>query len=202
MEGASTWRWWRAIVTWRTDETIPVGFGTIQVVNLKIQQRKRKAVVDTNDGRHILGQALRQPFRKAAPGPVFARAGWWLHFYRHRLTAPLVNPKSLQTGIRSFRAGVVDTDISLEGRMRHKLTFRNLLDRLLGRYLIAEPGHVASRVAILSQVHPPSQPPSGPFYSFSGSSSPADSICFTIRSKSLSNSRSCTIRYFSNSLSA
>ena len=32
MEGASTWRWWRAIVTWRTDETIPVGFGTIQVV--------------------------------------------------------------------------------------------------------------------------------------------------------------------------
>lgn len=31
--------------------------------------------------------------------------------------------------------------------MRHKLTFRNLLDRLLGRYLIAEPGHNASRVA-------------------------------------------------------
>ena len=52
------------------------------------------------------------------------------------------------------------------------------------------------------RVYSQSQPPSGQPYSSSGFPSPTDSICFTIRSKSLSNNRSCTMRYFSYSLSA
>ena len=50
----------------------PVRF---QAVRLEISNRKREAVVDTDQGRRILGKPLDQPFGDAASSPVFARTG-------------------------------------------------------------------------------------------------------------------------------
>jgi hypothetical protein len=41
------------------EEGGPVG---LEAMRLEIAQRKREAVVDANQGRHLLSQSLRQPF--------------------------------------------------------------------------------------------------------------------------------------------
>jgi hypothetical protein len=54
------------------EEGRPVG---PQAMGLKIAQREGEAVVDTDQRRLILGQALNEPFRDGAPGPVFLWRG-------------------------------------------------------------------------------------------------------------------------------
>jgi len=46
-------------------------------VHLEIAQRKRKSVVDADQGGYVLGQSLHQPLRDPAPRPVFFQRRWW-----------------------------------------------------------------------------------------------------------------------------
>ncbi|MFC7538836.1 hypothetical protein ACFQU2_04345 [Siccirubricoccus deserti] len=45
-----------------------------EAVRLEVAHREGETVADADQRRHILGQALNEPFRNAAPGPVFAGA--------------------------------------------------------------------------------------------------------------------------------
>lgn len=54
------------------EESGPVG---LQTMHLEIAQRKRESMVDTSQSRRDFSKPFDQPFRNAAPRPIFARAG-------------------------------------------------------------------------------------------------------------------------------
>ena len=88
----------------------------LQVMHFEIAQRKRKPVIDADDRRDILGQALGEPLGNAASRPVLARARWRRHFLGCRSAIGAIDPQPLQAGIGRLGTGIVDADVAGEGR--------------------------------------------------------------------------------------
>src|ERR1035437_10020130 len=57
---------------------------------------------------------IHEPVGEAASSPIPAWAGRRLNLYRLARGLSNVNPESLATGVRRFRAGVVDADVACE----------------------------------------------------------------------------------------
>ena len=84
-------------------------------MHLEIAQRERKAVVDADQRRHVLGQPFHQPFGDAAPRPVFARARRRRNFDGRRIAFGQIDAQALQARGRRLRAGIVDADVPEKG---------------------------------------------------------------------------------------
>lgn len=54
----------------------------------EVAERERKAVVDANKRRYVLGQNLGQPLCDSAPRPIVLRTGWRLYFDLLRILYP------------------------------------------------------------------------------------------------------------------
>jgi hypothetical protein len=83
-------------------------------VLLKVGQRKREAVVDTDEGGGVPVEFLAEPFGKAASSPIPAWAGRRLNLYRLARGLSNVNPESLATGFCGLRAGITNADVALK----------------------------------------------------------------------------------------
>src|ERR1035437_8692134 len=83
-------------------------------VLLKVGQRKREAVVDTDEGGGVPVEFLAEPFGKATASPVPAWTGRRLNLFRRAGALGDVHPEPPATGFGRHRAGIVDADVAFE----------------------------------------------------------------------------------------
>ena len=123
------------------------GQSSLQAVRLEISNRKREAVVDTDQGGRIFGKPFDQPFGDATTGPVFARAWWWNHLDGRRCTIRCIDFANL--------LGLLLETERLNNRCRH--TGRTLAFMCLSWWgsVFLHTGEVVGSIRFQSVHHPP-----------------------------------------------
>jgi len=95
------------------EEDLPVWW---QTMHLEVPNGKRQGVIDAHERRRVGLQVLGKPVRKIPAAPVLSRARWGQHLLRRGGRRRTVDTKVLQAGIRRLGAGVVDSEVVVEGR--------------------------------------------------------------------------------------
>ena len=83
-------------------------------VLLKVGQRKREAVVDTDEGGGVPVEFLAEPLGETTASPIAAWAGRRLNLYRFAGALGHEHAESLATGVCGLCAGVIDANVAVE----------------------------------------------------------------------------------------
>ncbi len=85
-------------------------------MRVKVRERKRKAVVNPNQGRHAFAQPIPQPFIKFAPLPMAQRATRRADSLRLGVGSGMRNKhlQALEARLRRLCAGVVNANETLK----------------------------------------------------------------------------------------
>ncbi len=88
-----------------------------EVVVFEVAQRKRKAVVNPDEGRRTGAQFIGEPFGESAARPILMRAGRRENFAGRQLGRGRVEAQSFQTASGGSCTGIIEAKIA--GELRH-----------------------------------------------------------------------------------
>jgi hypothetical protein len=109
---------------------------------VEIGHRERECVVDADEGGDVAVEFLTEPFGKTPPRPIPPWTGRRLNGFRSAGALGNIHTEPLATGVRPFRAGVVDADVALELRQQLLLlglSLPNSASQIAAQSLYCEP---------------------------------------------------------------
>lgn len=85
-----------------------------KMMSLEVPQRERETMIDAYQRGRVFLQSLHQPFGNPTARPEFARSERWQNFGGWCVTLGEIDAQTLQPRGGSFRARIVDADLSLK----------------------------------------------------------------------------------------
>jgi len=86
-----------------------------QAMDLEVSEREREAVIDPDERRDGLLEALRQTLGQSTPGPISSRARLRCDLLGFPCTVDPIDAQALEARRWRLGSGVIDTDIAIKG---------------------------------------------------------------------------------------